>query len=940
MTFAATARAQRNWSIAFDQAHGLDFGEIGALAQDRQGFLWIGSNGGLVRFDGRRFVRWAPRDIPTLAKQVMIGPDGSPIIVTEFGEARKVRGDRAVPLACPDGAPCREVRSAVVDGAGRFWAIIRDRLWLGDGAGRWRAVGARVVGYERPSRLNALSHGVGVLTDRGAWIVREPDAPGTRLMRRADLFAVAEGAPGDFWIGSRLGTGLWRNRLGRLEAVGRPEGRLISLMTRNGALWVSIDRLLLTIDADGRRRIQGAVQGIASGGPLLVDREGGLWLGTFVGLLHMPQPDTLQWTDAEGLPSDHVHALARAGDTLWIDSWQGGARLSERDLTATPAATPRIDGELCADGRGGVWFTTGGRLVRWRDGRSRRIAAAVTGRDFELGACLAEPSGRLILATSDGLYASGADEVRARRLLGGLHGRRGLDAVWREAGGALWIADGLEACRFRRGEGLDAQPACLALPRTTAVYQGYEAAPGVEWLPLSTGLAEIRGARLRLLPGNADLPGTAVQRLTPARSGGFWAFGPGVFLRIAPCGTCAAGWSQLEAPGRGAGLPGNSALDAVETESGDLWVGGNRGVFRIPAAARRPPTPPERLVLVNATLDGHSLDPAARARVGPDQHRLELTFAALSYRDPGRLAYRYRLNDRTAWSAPTPEAVLQLIDQAPGRYHVQVEASLDRQRWTEPARFDFVVDPPWPASLPARLAYVLAAAAALWLAYHLRVRHLLSLQRQRLGIAMDLHDELGSSLAAIGALAQAAGGQGLDIIERRRIADEIVSAVQFAGAGLRALVWTLRDGPIDAQGLGREIADQARRLAPAASPRLVFDLPSDPGGPVFEARVRRDVLMVLIEAMHNALRHADAGRIDVALAPAETADEAWRLRICDDGRGFDPARLNPGAGLENMRRRAERIGGRLAIRAAPGRGAAVTLTFAAGARPRRPGVRR
>jgi signal transduction histidine kinase len=284
--------------------------------------------------------------------------------------------------------------------------------------------------------------------------------------------------------------------------------------------------------------------------------------------------------------------------------------------------------------------------------------------------------------------------------------------------------------------------------------------------------------------------------------------------------------------------------------------------------------------------------------------------------------------------------VLQLIDQAPGRYHVQMEASLDRRRWTTPARFDFVVDPPWPSSLPARAAYVLAAAAALWLAYHLRVRHLLSLQRQRLGIAMDLHDELGSSLSAIGALAQVAGAQGLDSLERRRITGEIVSAAQFAGAGLRALVWTLRDGPIDAQGLGREIADQARRLAPAASPRLVFDLPTEPGGPLIEARVRRDVLMVLIEAIHNALRHADAGRIDVALSPAETADEAWRLLIRDDGQGFDPARLHLGAGLENMRRRAERIGGRLAIRAAPGRGAAVTLTFSAGPRPRRSGLRR
>jgi signal transduction histidine kinase len=246
------------------------------------------------------------------------------------------------------------------------------------------------------------------------------------------------------------------------------------------------------------------------------------------------------------------------------------------------------------------------------------------------------------------------------------------------------------------------------------------------------------------------------------------------------------------------------------------------------------------------------------------------------------------------------------------------------------------VDAPWWESPWARAAYLLAAASLLWLAYCLRVRHLLSLERQRLSIAMDLHDELGSSLGSIGALARVVSNPRVGASERRRLAGEIATAAQLAGAGLRSLVWTMRDGAVDAPGFGREIADQARRIAPRAPPELQLELPKADGGDRFDAPIRRQVLMIAMEALHNAMRHAGAEVIRISLAPAEGA---WRLAISDDGSGFDPAAKTAGSGLESMRQRAARIGGRLSIESAPGAGAMLALEFPAAPRAllRRPG---
>jgi len=298
--------------------------------------------------------------------------------------------------------------------------------------------------------------------------------------------------------------------------------------------------------------------------------------------------------------------------------------------------------------------------------------------------------------------------------------------------------------------------------------------------------------------------------------------------------------------------------------------------------------------------------------------RLELEFAALSFRDRPLLRFRSRLSGHGEWSAPTRSPVLQFAALSPGAYRAEMAASLDAEHWSEvPAAIEFTVRPPWYRTWWARLFFiVLILGIATWI-YRLRVAALLRVERERTRIAMDLHDELGTGLGSIGMLAGVAARDDLEVGERKRIAREIASVSGLLGTGLRSLVWSLRTGHAGIAELGAQIADHARRLFPGDTPRLSVQLPAQVSGAPLPPEVRQNVLLFALEALHNIARHAHAQQATLTLRVLDTGGLC--LSVDDDGSGFDPNADSTGAGLESMRRRAAAIGARFTIRNASGK---------------------
>jgi signal transduction histidine kinase len=239
----------------------------------------------------------------------------------------------------------------------------------------------------------------------------------------------------------------------------------------------------------------------------------------------------------------------------------------------------------------------------------------------------------------------------------------------------------------------------------------------------------------------------------------------------------------------------------------------------------------------------------------------------------------------------------------------------------------FTVEDPWYRKPWFYASSAAAFAVLLVVAHRTRLRLALDLERQRTQIAMDLHDEIGSGLGSIGILAGIAGGRSHDPTTRTLLGDIGDTAGELS-TSLGDIVWSLRPGSRTLQELLERIAERGQRLFPDESTSVfVCDFPEMTDPVVLELNVRRNVLLIVAEALHNAATHAGARRVDVLVTPDL---QGWRIRVSDDGRGFHPlsaSRSGGGLGLNSMRRRAAEIGADLDVRGAPGGGTTVSLRF-------------
>lgn len=926
LSCSAAANAQRSYFKLYDQNQGLAAGEIAALIQDDEGFIWIGAHRGLLRFDGHEFLRWAPQQLDEVVYELVYGPDDQLLLRTATGRGLRRTADGLEVVAGPDGTPLVALSALQFDASGQLWAIVDRQLWRRDRAMRWQRRELQLAA-ETPLHLRALGDDLMVFTARAAWQLRA-DGDVEELLRAPDLHFAAGGSDRPIWIASHFGRGLWRVGADGTQVLERPEGRVMDMRERGGTLWLAMDRQLLAFEPDGRTRHMGIAEGVPSAGPLLIDREQSLWVGTFVGLLQFPQPDTWQWGQADGLPLEHVYGVAVADGNVWATTWAGLAHLAQG------AARFSVDshsgnGSVCDAGQHGIWISDGAHLARWRT--DHFVASDAAAR--WLGNCVADAAGNWWLAADSALWRidSGAEAPHQISIDGAVP-----DLIWVGADGALQVADEQHVCRLRLGRDSDAKFEDCHSMQAEVLNTIVRVDSRRAWIAANSGVYEFDGAHVTRLPGNHMLEGGVIGTLMPAANGDWWAAGAGTLSRIRPCTDCAAGWDTVESMGQWQGLPGNSAMRVWETEKGDLWVAGNRGVWRIPAAARAVPASAPPIRRIHARIDGEDQLSAAALALQPAAHRLDLEFAALSFRDRTLLRFRSRLAGSRVkgfgdWSKPSRDPLLQFAALEPGTYRAEMAASLDGEHWSEPAAVvDFRVLPPWYRTWWSRLLLLaLVIALAAWI-YRVRVAALLRVERERTRIAMDLHDELGTGLGSIGVLAGVAAREDVEAGERRRLAGEIVGLSSLLGSGLRSLVWSLRSGRAGLSELGAQIADHARRLFPDDTQQLIVKLPIDARDEPLPVELCRNVLLLTLEALHNVVRHSGARHVELMLQ--STAGGGLRLSIADDGCGFDPAQATRGAGLESMRRRAAAIGASFMVESAPGRGTRIVLAWAGAGR--------
>ncbi len=440
-----------------------------------------------------------------------------------------------------------------------------------------------------------------------------------------------------------------------------------------------------------------------------------------------------------------------------------------------------------------------------------------------------------------------------------------------------------------------------------------ELVDGVPWIATrDRGVVRRHGDAWETIVGERELGTSATRGISISPRGGVWVISFIGRVRVELEGN---GVRVVERLGPWIGVPDWMMFNALEETDGTIWLAGMTSAIRIPPHARQRPTVPPRVFVTGFRADGRDLSPDSPQRLPATTRRIELNWAAPAFRDPASLRYQVRADSTGDW-VPTRQTSFQFVDLGPGDYRIEVRASLDGENWSEaPADIRFAIRSPLWQRPTFWVAMLAVAAIVVLLLQWLRTRQQVRLERQRTGIAMNLHDELGAGLASIGLLTDLAAGDEMEPTESREVAGRVGEISRDLSRSLSDIVWTLRPASVDLPGFAQFLRQRASDLLSAGDTAVEFKFP-DPVPPIrVQLAVRRQIHAIASEALHNAAKHAQASKVRVSLARDGGDGDVWILRIADDGIGFGEEPERDGLGLESMRKRAETIGASLTIQA-------------------------
>jgi ligand-binding sensor domain-containing protein/signal transduction histidine kinase len=934
---------------------GLSHDSVTAILQTKEGYLWVGTSNGLVRFDGVRFSSLRLLDDPRLRSNRIrcLHEDsrGTLWIGTDDGGLISCRGGKFNSLTAAEGLSSDTVLCLGDDTA--------DDLWVGTASGlnRWR--GGRFATFFKTEGL-PNDHVSAICQPRGgAWLLAteqglcqmrgerfRPYGPPEWAASQSNVCCLLADRIGQVWVGGESGLFRVRAGLNGPEAPTRvSSAHVLGLVERtDGEIWFGTsagDLWRMCQDETNSPSAQRAWHFPSPVTALREDREGNLWAGTARNGLHRLKRRQLRLIALN-------ERLGRSWAPCFFESADGELRLvagdkglyrCESSRFALLERLPLPDGvsvqTVCGTRTGGLWIgTLRDGLFEYRDGALRQFSERDGLSDSAIEVLYAEPDGGVWIGTRNGGLNHFKGRVVTRFNTPWGYSGRYACALEEDEQGALWVGttgDGL----FRLWQGqFAAFTGTNGLP--TGEIRALQAdRDGALWVGTAAGLCRIREGRATAFTRRQGIAEEAIFQLRSDDTGNLWLGSNSGISRVRKdqLNACAEGrvsFLDVVAYGREDGLPGLQCLPEIQSgpqgvSGGWLWFPTTQGLVVARRGGWQWNTLPPAVVLDRVLVDNEEMPLDGSIRVAPGKESLQFQYSALSFVAPGKVRFRYRLEgfDRD-WSEASSSGVARYPRVPAGNYRFQVLARNNDGVWNEAGAGVAVVVPPfWWATAWFRGTVAAAVVAILASLYRLRQVRRREIERLRVRIASDLHDDVGSSLWSITLLSRTLAKHGSLGSQERQDVDEIHRiAVQTSNA-IRDIIWLINPAFDTMQDLVLRTRDFAGTALRGVEYRLQCE------GDILTRKLpldfRQNLFFLLKEALTNVARHAQATIAEVRI---EALGGEWRLSVLDNGTGFDPAKTTGGNGLRNLRARAARMGAELQIRSQPGQGTNLVLTVA------------
>jgi ligand-binding sensor domain-containing protein/signal transduction histidine kinase len=940
-------------------------GVVRAIAETPDGYLWLGTDQGLVRFDGATFTLVADSDVSASGAAVLnlvVDGNGDLWIRRRGPNVQRLSKGRFED-ALWSLSPKEEFVMAIAGGrngtvlyAGRFHGVARHAGGRFETMASWPEEDPVRAMVEAPDgRVWLGTEGSGVFSVLEGRVTRGPAD-----LAEDTIEALSPAADGSLWIGTLRGVRRWNGHEATTRGVPAALRRLHVLRMfrdRDANVWLGTTKGLVRIGPDGSvvfdreaARTGGAVTGGAVTA-LFEDREGSLWIGGANGIARLRQGGFTAYTRAEGLPADrmgpvHVDAAGRT----WFAPVQGGLYWLQhrRVQRVTAAGLDRDVVYAIAGGGDEVWVgrkqggltrlrVTGGAVhaatFTTRDGLAPgSIVALHRSRDGTIWAGTLGAGASVRRANGDGFSTYTAPDGLASNIV---------SSIGETGDGTMWFAtpQGLSAFAGGRWRTYGIAEGLPSAAINCVLGAGADASL---WVGTAAGLVRIVGGRVVADP----LPPMLRQQifgLAEDHRGSLWVATSNRLLQVAldRLRRRALGEGDIREFDKADGLPSVESSrrerSLIQGPDGRIWLSTTRGV-----AVVDPAHLPQRMPAIAGvdafSVDGVPLDlfGAVPLHIPPNPERIAFGLVGVSLSFPHQVRLRYRLDgsDRD-WSAATTASEAIYTHLAPGPYRFRVMSSTGDGRWREsnPSVL-FVVEPAFWQTSWFRLLVVATCGGLAFAAYQMRTRQLrrqLNVRfeerlAERTRIAQELHDTLLQGvMSASMQLHSAVDDLPADMPNRPELERVLLLMNHVTDEG-RVAVRGLRTGSGDDLEQAFCLVQQEYASRNGAD----FEVTVEGRVRTIHPLIRDEVYRIGREALVNAFRHARAKRIEVEL---EYSPRHLRMRIRDDGCGVDPNILHSGRdghwGLPGMRERARRIGGQLTLSSRAASGTEVELVLPA-----------
>jgi ligand-binding sensor domain-containing protein/signal transduction histidine kinase len=937
---------ERTWQMQ----DGLPEQTVQAFAQTKNRFVWIGTTGGLLRFDGARLVLYDRDNTPVFRENnifsLMVDRDDTLWIATEGGGLIRYKDGGFRSFSAADGLLNDFVRAVYQDHNGV--------IWIGTDNGLFRFVGERIERVDNGDSVPWIAvHALHEDREGRLW------AGGSKLLSLSGdksqeyrlegegsqnrVKSITQTRDGTLWVGTIGGLHRMSTGVNSFRRVQDTSGTVRFLHeTSDGTLWIGTIGHGIYKYRDQRFSQITAPDSLPSNTALNLfeDIENNIWVGTQAGMLRLSKtpiqtvvlPDAGDY-DAETVYQDH-------NDDLWI----AAANLFRfRNGKAVEVRFPGISGvrvrNVFRDNTGALWIGTEGRGVFRQSGTNLVHYMTKDG--------LVNNFVRVFLQDRDGSVWIATDEGVSRWRAGSFTNYQERDGLCyfstrtlaEDHNGDIWVGTDRGVSRIHDGNFAN-DPVTEAL-KNEKIWAIHEDADNGLWFGTRTGgLYRWRPGKLTHYTTAQGLASNSMYELLEDHKGNFWISGPNGISVISrhdldliadnpshPLSLTLYGISEgLETTQLyGAEKPGG-----VLTSQGEVWFASNKGPVRV-SLFRPKFSGPAPAVIDQVLADGLEVPSLQKITLSPDNAKVEMHYSVVLLRSQERVRFRYMLDgfDKT-WTDASSRRVAYYTNLPPGPYHFRVAAfEMNNPEAISEASIDVIQKPHFYRTSWFLIFCVLLLATAVWAGYRFRLRQVharfQAVLNERTRLAREMHDTLIQGCAGVSALLEA--HSSLDERETHAKEDLLSCArtqMRTTINEAREAVWDLRHGDGSATTIGPLFGSMSKQVSQEFGVAVEYRLSGKPFD--LDQSTAHELLMVVREALHNAVRHGQPTNVWLTI---NFEENKFSVQVRDDGCGFDVADTlsssNGHYGLVGLQERVKRMGGKLILNSRSGAGTELTL---------------